>query len=331
MNKLKLALGVIIAFTLCLTVSCNKENEKTTGQIQGVVTDASTNAPIQGVSITIDPSGMSAVTNSDGSYEFVDLDPGQYTLKAVKEGYEELAKDLTVTADKTVKCDILLQPIGGSSNVVVTDGLFCYFDFENDELVDWTGNFTGIDDNTIVSTDTPNGEGQSRQFNGESSIRIEDNIVPAGNTFSINIWFKTGKTDIPLVGSDNYGGGNKESALWIMTTSQLRYAPYSSYYGWTTDETISQCLDNQWHMITLTYDGETATLYVDGTLFGTKTDTPDKMAWGNINNSYIGADETANHNWPNNNWHFQGKLDNFRSYSRALTEADIQALYQAKQ
>lgn len=324
MNKFKLALGVFIAFTLCLMVSCSKE--KTAGQIQGIVIDANTSEPIQGVSITIDPSGMSAVTSREGSYEFTDLEPGQYTLKAIKEGYEEYSKSLTVSANKTSKCDILLQPVGGMNEVVVTDGLFCYFDFENDEISDWTGNFIGIENGTLSSTDTPSGEGQSRQFNGESYIKIEDNFVPAGNNFSINIWFKTGKTDIPLVGSDNYGGGNKESALWIMGNSTLRYAPYSNYYGWTTEGTISQCLDNQWHMVTLTYDGETAMFYVDGTLFETKTNTPDKMAWGNVDNSYIGADDTANHNW-----YFQGKLDNFRSYSRVLTETEVQALYQAKQ
>ena len=324
MNKLKLTLGVIIAFMLCMTISCTKE--ETTGGIQGTVTNASTSEPIQGVSITIDPSGMSAVTGSDGSYDFTDLEPGQYTLKAVKEGYEDYAKSLDVTAGKTAKCDIMLQPIGGTNNVVVSDGLFCYFDFENEELADWTGNFTGINSGTTVSTDTPSGEGQSRQFDGESYIKIEDNFLPAGIIFSINIWFKTGKTDMPLIGSDLYGGGNKESALWIMGNAKLRYAPNSYIYGWTTEENISQCLDNQWHMITLTYDGETATLYVDGTLFGSKTDVPEKMAWGNINNCYIGGDETAN-----NTWYFQGKLDNFRSYSRALTEADIQALYQAKQ
>jgi hypothetical protein len=50
------------------------------------------------------------------------------------------------------------------------------------------------------------------------------------------------------------------------------------------------------------------------------------MSWGNITKSYIGSDETANHQW-----YFQGKLDNFRSYSRALTVSEIQTLYQAKQ
>ena len=78
MNKIRLALGVIIAFMLCLTVSCNKEKEKTTGQIQGIVSDANTFAPIQGVSITINPSGMSAITSSDGSYEFIDLGSGSH-------------------------------------------------------------------------------------------------------------------------------------------------------------------------------------------------------------------------------------------------------------
>lgn len=329
MNKLKLALGVIIAFTLCLMVSCNKE--KTTGQIKGTVTDASTYQAIQGVSITINPTGMSAVTNSDGSYEFADLEAGQYTLKAEKQGYESTTRNIEVKAGKVITCDLQLQLGNGGGNddntVVVSNGLFCYFDFENEELADWTGNFTGINNGTTASTDTPSGNGQSRQFNGESFIEIQDNFLPAGNSFSTNIWFKTGHTDCPFIGSDNYGGGNKASAIWIMESSKLRYAPYNSYNSWTTEGTISEYLDNQWHMLTLTYDGETPLFYVDGVLFETYSGSNGtRMSWGNITKSYIGSDETANHQW-----YFQGKLDNFRSYSRALTVSEIQTLYQAKQ
>ena len=78
-------------------------------------------------------------------------------------------------------------------------------------------------------------------------------------------------------------------------------------------------------MMTLTYDGTILMAYVDGSLFETKSESD--MKWGsNVNVSYIGADETNSLGS-----YFTGKLDNFRSYNRALTASEIQTLYNAKQ
>lgn len=75
-----------------------------------------------------------------------------------------------------------------NTGVVVDDGLFCYFDFDDEEVVDWQGNYIGINSGTTTSTDTPSGEGKSRQFNGNSLLFIEDNIVPSGSSYTINLW-----------------------------------------------------------------------------------------------------------------------------------------------
>ena len=72
MKKAKLILCVVIACALCMFWSCKKEEPY--GQIQGIVTNASTNEPIQGVNISLSPTGLSAVTGSDGRYEFNDLE-----------------------------------------------------------------------------------------------------------------------------------------------------------------------------------------------------------------------------------------------------------------
>ena len=75
-------------------------------------------------------------------------------------------------------------------------------------------------------------------------------------------------------------------------------------------------------MLTFTYDGNLAMLYMDGNLFQTVTSS--KYTWGsNVNASYFGIN--------NNTGQFHGKLDNFRSYNRAITAAEVQMLYNAKQ
>ena len=210
------------------------------------------------------------------------------------------------------------------NTLVISDGLSCFFNFDGNEIVDYYDNYAGINAGATISTDTPSGEGQSIQLNGSSYIVVQGNIVPGGNAFSINIWFKTSNANQALVGSNQHSGGVRRSALLFSTNSNIYYHPnYSN--GWTTNGTISNYLDNQWHMITLTYDGTIAMAYIDGSLFETKSSG--NLAWGSaVNVTYIGADETNSLGS-----YFVGKLDNFRSYNRALTATEVQALFNAKQ
>ena len=333
-SSFNLLIGVICAFVLCLMPSCKKE--KAVGKIQGIVTNVTTNEPIQGVNISLSPIGLSAVTDSEGHYEFINLEVGQYTVKGEKEGFETFTKNVTIVANQVSSGDMKLKPIVGPDgpdgpdnpvdDVVVGDGLFCYFTFDGDEIEDYFGNYTGTNHEAVASDDTPSGKGKSLQFNGESShVLIADNIVPTGNTFSINIWFKTNNSDQALVGSDNHAGGNRCSALVITSNYNVRYFPNTSVNNWKTEGTITSCIDSRWHMLTFTYDGADAMVYVDGELFETKS-SPD-LIWGQyVSTSYIGADATNSLNG-----YFKGKLDNFRSYIRPLTASEVQKLYQAKQ
>lgn len=54
--------------------------------LAGVVTDAETGSPIEGVKVTIN--GQTTYTDSDGAYAFVGLAPGSYTVTFEKAGYE---------------------------------------------------------------------------------------------------------------------------------------------------------------------------------------------------------------------------------------------------
>ena len=106
---LKLVLGIVFAFALCLVASCTKE--KATGRIQGIVTNANTTEPIQGVNISLSPTGASAVTGSDGRYEFNNLEPGNYTVQGVKQGFESNTKNISITAGNVSSGDMQLRPM----------------------------------------------------------------------------------------------------------------------------------------------------------------------------------------------------------------------------
>ena len=105
---LKLTLGVVFAIALCLVTSCKKENP--VGRIQGLVTNYATSEPIQGVNISLSPTGASAVTGSDGRYEFNNLEPGNYTVQGTKSGFESNTKNITITSGNVSSGDMQLRP-----------------------------------------------------------------------------------------------------------------------------------------------------------------------------------------------------------------------------
>ena len=69
------------------------DTSTTVTQLKGTITDAATGLPIKGATITIVELGRSAVSNSLGKYHFKPVHHGDYTLKAVKEGYDPFEID----------------------------------------------------------------------------------------------------------------------------------------------------------------------------------------------------------------------------------------------
>lgn len=118
----------MFAFALCMMTSCEKVEEITNptkyGRIQGIVTDANTSEPIQGVNISLSPTGASAVTGSDGRYEFADLEVGQYTVQGMKTGYETNTKSIVIADDAVASGDMQLRPAITGFNLSVE-----YLDF----------------------------------------------------------------------------------------------------------------------------------------------------------------------------------------------------------
>lgn len=199
------------------------------------------------------------------------------------------------------------------NQVVVTDGLIAYYNFDDGEITDWGGNYNGLNFGALTSTDTPDGQGLSFQFDGQTNyIYIPHVIMITGVPWSFNIWFKTGQNNCSLFRTNyNY------RYIAFDGSSKLYVRPGSN--SWTTSNPFTAYLNNQWHMLTITYNGSTVVAYIDGILFETALNN--SFTWdGNYNTAtYFG------------NGGFNGKMDNIRTYSRALTHDEIRALYNAKQ
>lgn len=100
-----------ILFCLLILGACAKDEEVFTGNISGKVTDSATGDVLQGVTVTLRPGGLSRTTGNDGYFEFLDLDPKQYEIQALKSGYQTNNKTVTVVTGRDVSGDIQLTPI----------------------------------------------------------------------------------------------------------------------------------------------------------------------------------------------------------------------------
>jgi hypothetical protein len=89
------------------------------GSIQGRVTDSS-NAVLQGASVTVTPGGMRAVTNTEGEYAIAGLAPGSYTVTVNFVGFKEFVKTVTVSSGQPTRVSSTLDVAGQSEMILVT-------------------------------------------------------------------------------------------------------------------------------------------------------------------------------------------------------------------
>jgi hypothetical protein len=75
---------------------------------------------------------------------------------------------------------------------------------------------------------------------------------------------------------------------------------------------------NTWYFVVVTNDGSTLKIYFDAEFNGSLSIS---LPQTNNNDVYIGRYEG------DDRWYFKGKIDDIRIYNRALTEIEIQNLY----
>lgn len=209
-------------------------------------------------------------------------------------------------------------PITVDNTVLAVNGLIAYYTFDDGQVTDWGGNYNGINNGATSSTDTPSNQGLSMNFNGTSSyLQIPYLIFQSGTTWSYNVWFKTMGNGCTLLGSSN------SYRIDINGSSKLYVFPY--YMDWTSTNTVTSYLDNQWHMLTVTFDGSRYSIYFDGSLFEVSNNG---RGWASfITYMTVGSDRSQT-SYPR---YFNGKMDNIRTYNRALTQAEITILYNSIQ
>jgi len=92
------------------------------GIVIGHVLNAKTQAPMRGVTVVLDDSGITTRTNEKGEYRFVGVAAGPHRVATRFVGYTRQIKAITVTDDQTVTLDFVLDAsvVNTLDQVVVT-------------------------------------------------------------------------------------------------------------------------------------------------------------------------------------------------------------------
>lgn len=178
--------------------------------------------------------------------------------------------------------------------------------------------------------------GKAIGFDGVNDYADAGNIAafnfPTSTTsFTLSAWFKTSGTGIGNViakgacGTPGYrlrigkSGGAGVADFFIIDDggNVIARVTSSSTYN-----------DNAWHHLTGVNDNGLLRLYVDGTLIGTAT-APSGKSISSSSSLAIGYDFSSGTTGCGSEY-FNGTIDEVRIYSRALSSAEIQSLYEAK-
>src|ERR1041385_618219 len=217
------------------------------------------------------------------------------------------------------------------SRTPVNDGLIAYYPF-NGNAGDYSINGNnGTVHGASLTTDRFGNSNSAYDFNGVNNyIEIPDNSTLRPASITIAGWIYPRSIDVRgIVYKSTYSdASNEQYALEINASSQFNSGikrnssclPGAGWNNVTSTKTISL---NQWSFVCITWDGSLLKAYINGVLISTNTSVPagaiDACSGGTLR---LGIEWQASGGHP-----FNGKLDDFRFYNRALSDSEVQLLY----
>ncbi len=165
--------------------------------------------------------------------------------------------------------------------------------------------------------------GGGLEFDGNNYVDIPyaESIDVGDGDFSIEVWFKYEEAAEAgsLVWAYNVGGG--EPQIWIRTHPKDNNITGLVWDGVVPDgpivETPSAYNDNQWHYLAFVYEAKALGVYVDGELVG-EAEANEGSASVDAYGIHLGQRVDGDNR-------YIGVLDEFRLWTRALSESEISA------
>jgi Ca2+-binding RTX toxin-like protein len=220
---------------------------------------------------------------------------------------------------------------GGGSNTLryeAAAGLSAWYPGEGnavDGAYDNTGTPVG------ATTFAPGRIGQAFQFEGWENpghVRVPNFAPLESETVTVEAWVNS--TSVPAPGEYRYivakGAAGFSGASYALVTSNAGglwfYVGNGHAFQYSPDPGTG-VWDGNWHHVVGTYDGNYVRLYVDGVEVGNGTLLTDALGYGlpDTNDLFIGTYNGIP------GYTFNGRIDEPSVYDRALTAAEVQALF----
>ena len=156
--------------------------------------------------------------------------------------------------------------------------------------------------------------------------------------FTYSAWIKSENTGSVgyeyIMGNGRDYGNNRGASIRVIHSNGT--VNFDLGNGTTTLQlgSKSSVVDNKWHMVTGTYDGTTASLYLDGLLQNSGT-LAGPLTWSDVANGTTGKSFVVGkmtHSYPSTNCFFAytGDISDVRVYHTCFTAEDVLSLYQIR-
>lgn len=218
--------------------------------------------------------------------------------------------------------------------VVPSNGLTAFFPF-NGAVKDVGPNATvsTVTGSVAFAADRKSVANNVAGFNGSSYVVVNDNAAYNFGTgdYSVATWIKTTRTNRMMIWAESGGKGSGDNQTWLRlganTTSQLigfatEDSNKGSFLGMSEAEK-GKMYDNVWHHVVCVREGLVTRVYVDGVMAKQVSSTTGIKNVSNTGNFKIAAQEGTS-SFSN---FFNGQLDDMIIYKKALTQAEVTALF----
>lgn len=253
-NK-KTVWGFFCCLALALLVACTEEQVETTGSIYGIVNDATNGEPVPMAHVSLNPGGKATNTGSDGRYEFLNMELGQYTIQISKSGYVTNTKQITVVAGQQASGDMLLTSEQQEADIRI-DPTSLNFGTTQDELVvtltnqgnaatDWA---LELGENpwlsaSLLSGNIAAGKTQSIIFSVDrdklsETKNVKISLSAFGNSYTISVSCApvNAKSEMSVTPTElDFGAGETEKAITIKNTG-------NAILNWNVSGITEACL-----------------------------------------------------------------------------------------
>jgi hypothetical protein len=359
-NKFLLLLSFAFIF---LAVSCSKKSDEILALLEEIKQqNIDLTTRVSSLQKTTDSLSL-ALKNTNQTFSGMDkkIDSIQIQLSLMAIQINDLNFQLTQAnvniadlqkkiAELQAKCQELLnQLILLTNKINIANGLIAFYSFDNNTGDSSGQNNHGVNNNAKFASDRFGAPLNAISFSSQnveyvSSPAVINNVT---NTFTISCWVNSLTEDKLLqegiTGSEGYGnqavlhpahggswGNAAQNAGVGLFVGKNQIAVVEHTHQYISAPLVYNSTFNGWHLITIVYENHIPKLYVDGVLAKTgkasailnvrpSNGNDLNNGFGDYSSSGIGRAFSPS----GNSAQFNGIIDEFRIYNRALTQSEI--------